>query len=52
MHLSVCSNPHLTALHQLLVSCCDLVGGGGVLRGSNGLCGCSCSLLGGVLRTK
>lgn len=43
---------HLAALHQLLMCSRVLVGGGSVLSSSNGLSGCSCSLLGSILRTE
>lgn len=43
---------NLAALHQLLMCSRVLVGGGSVLSSSNGLCGCSCSLLGSILRTE
>lgn len=46
---TVSIHPHLTALHQLLVSSGVLVGGGSILSGSDGLCGCSRSLLGSIL---
>lgn len=49
-HPAVSNIPHLTTLHQLLVSSCVLVGGGGVLSSGDCLCGCSCSLLGSILR--
>ena len=38
--------PHLAALHQLLLGRGVLVGHGCVLGGGDGLCGCSRSLLG------
>lgn len=49
-HPAVSNIPHLTTLHQLLVSSCVLVGGGSVLSSGDCLCGCSCSLLGSILR--
>ncbi len=43
---------HLAALHELLLGRRVLVGGGGVLRGSDGLSGSRCRLFGCILTNR